>query len=230
MASRLVRIVAVSFAMLALTVTQGWAQTPPPPQPSQFHHRQGQSGPRFRHARPLMGIVASMSGGTVMVTTWSSGRPVAVSLTPSTHILSRRQGSLTDLRSGDLVRVVATKQAGAPIMARSIFDVPAMLLQGRGAAQGHRRRPAIREGLWSARGNLVFAVGQVVGAPANGTVTLALPAGLSLPVVVTSSAHVSRLVSLSPASLTAGSHILVRGKPGTNHSLTASTIFIVTPR
>ena len=193
------------LGLLPLCGAQASGQTPSESQPDAWHRHGG---------RPLIGTVVSVSDGSVVLTTWS-GQSVTAQTTPTTRVLSRQQASLSDLRSGDVVRVVATRAQDGSLSARMVSDIPAALVPS-----------TSRGGLWDARAGAVMISGRLTGLPADGVVTIALPAGPPLSMSVPSTAHLSRLVSMAVSSLAPGAHVLVRGTRNADDSFTATTIFV----
>ncbi len=220
---------------LILAGTQASAQAPAAPD--------GHYGHAF--ARPLFGTVASVSGSSLVLTTWT-GRSVTLETTAATRVLSRRQAGPADLQAGDLVRVIATKAADGALSVRTLSDVPASLAAAPSAAgtapgsagpRGTMRR-GMGGGLWNGPRGTVVIVGRLTDV-SNGAISIALPAGAPLSVAVPSDAHLSRVASLPLSSLTSGTHVIVRtsggrgpqpgeAAPGAgSRPLTAVAIFVV---
>jgi hypothetical protein len=216
-------------ALGGLIGAQAWAQTPPPSQPQAPSQRPVQQTPNQRpvkrgNVRPVVGTISFVSGNSFVVTTWSN-RTVTVETTASTRVLTQQQGALSDLRSGDFVRITATKSANNALVADRLSDTPAAIV-AQSAANG-RDRSDSRTGLWSGRGSTVNVSGTLTAAPSNGGVTVALPAGQPLTVSVPSTARISRTVSLPVSGLTVGIHVAVSGTPAASGSgLTATMIYV----
>jgi Domain of unknown function (DUF5666) len=200
------------LAALALAGGQVQAQTPP-------GHR-GHHGHRF-FGRQLFGTVASVSPGSLVLTTWT-GDTVTLQTTPTTRTLSRQRGNLSDLAPGDFARVVATKTPNGVLTARSIGDVAASLAAppAPAPAGGAPSKPGPRAG-WNrmagavaaGRDGTVMISGRII-AVSNGRISIANPIGNPFAVAVPSGIRISRLVSPPLASLAAGTHVIVRaGRP-----------------
>ena len=210
----------VLAALGGLIGAQAWGQTPPPSQPQGPGQRPAMRGA----ARPVMGTITSVTGSSFVLTTWSN-RTVTVQTTSATRVLSQQQGALTDLRSGDFVRIAATKGPNNSVVAVRVSDTPASVAAQRG--DGGRSRGGMRSGLWGSRGNMVMISGALAASPTNGGVTVAMPAGPALAVSVPSSARISRTVSLPVSGLAVGTHVAVSGTPASSGGgLTATTIFV----
>ncbi len=217
----------VLLGIVPLVGGQAWGQTPAPSQP-QLEPR---SQPRMwaRHGRPLMGTVASVSNGSVVLTTWT-GRSVTVQTTSATRVLNRVQANLSDLQSGDMVRVMATKAADGSLSARAVFATPATSTPATSTpatGPGGRANRRVRGGLWGGNSGMVMIAGRLTGAPANGVITVALPAGSPLSVTVPSTARLTRLVSMPVSGLASGTHVLVQGRRNADGSITAAVMFVV---
>jgi len=212
-------------AVGGLAGAQAWGQAPTPSQPQRPAQGPGQR-PAFRgHARPVIGTIASVSGSSFVVTTWAN-RPITVQTTATTRVISQQQGALTDLQSGDLVRIMATKAANNSVVAVRLSDTPAAIAAARSGGTG-RVPGGPRGGLWGGRGTMVMIAGPLAAAPSGGAVTVALPAGPPLAVAVPSTAHISRTVSLPVSGLAVGTHVAVLGTPAAaGGGLTAVTIFV----
>jgi len=225
MSSRSMQIVgATLLAMLVLVGGQGWAQTPPPQPHPQTGAPQRNGHVRSGHGRPVIGTVASVSGSSIVVTTWS-GHSVTVQTTSTTRVLSRQQAKPTDLQSGDRVRILATKASNNTVVALRLSDTPAALAPTGGRGRTDGAGPS-RGGLWSGRGNMVMIAGTLTGAATGGGVTVTMPAGPPLSVAVPSTARLSRLVSLPITGLTVGTHVAVMGTPAASGGITATTIYV----
>jgi len=207
--------------LVGLAGAQAWGQAQPA-QPQGPAQRQGPGQrPASRgHARPVIGTIASVSGSSFVVTTWAN-RSVTVQTTSATRVLTQQQAALTDLRSGDLVRILAAKAANNSVVAMRVSDTPAALAGARGGRGGQDRG-----GLWGGRGTMVMIAGPLTGSPSGGAVMVALPAGAPLPVAVPSTARLSRTVSLPVSGLAAGTHVEVFGTPVAGGGLTAVTIYV----
>ncbi len=224
--------------MLMLAGTQASAQTPAPPA---FHRGDG-------FARPLFGTIASVTNGTLVLTTWT-GRSVALQTTAATRVLSRQQVGPADLRTGDLVRLIATKAADGTLSARTLNDIPASLVRAPAGRPGAAPLPGTAPrgiglrgrgeawGLWAGPRGTVVIAGRLT-AVRSGAVSIALPAGAPLSVAVPPAARITRLISLPLSGLAPGTHVIVRaGRPhmpqqsgsatGAARTLTAIMIFVV---
>jgi len=224
-------------SLVGLVGAQAWGQAPPPSQPQGPGQRpQGRpqgagQRPAFRgHARPVIGTIASVSGSSFVVTTWAN-RPVTVQTTSTTRVLTQQQGTVADLQSGDLVRIMATKAANNGVVAVRLSDTPAALAMARGGrpggGPGGPQAGAPRSGLWGGRGTMVMIDGPLAGTPSGGAVMVALPAGPPLAVAVPSTTRISRTVSLPVSGLAVGTHVAVVGTPAAaGGGLTAVTIYV----
>lgn len=195
-------------AALMLSMAAAWAQ-PQPPQPQ---------APAGNRPRPLVGSIASVSAGGFVLTT-RDGRAVTVRTTASTRILGRQPAALTDIHTGDRVRILATKSADGSLTARAVQDIPSAL------QIPTRDRGGVRQG----RGDTVMIAGTVTGIPTAGTVTVGASGGQSTSVSVPSTARVSRLVSVPISTLAAGARVMVQGTPNADGSVTASLVFAPGP-
>jgi hypothetical protein len=194
--------------VLPIVATGAWAQSQPQPQP----RPQTQPGDR---PHGLFGSVASVSNGSFALTD-RGGRSVTVHTTGSTHIISRQQATLADVHTGDTVRVMAMKAPDGTLTARSVQDVtsgPQVAAQGRGEAR-------------QSRSGMMMIAGTVTGTPGAGTLTVTSPNGQQTPVMVPSTARVSRLVSIPISNLTVGTRVMVRGTSNADGSVTAAVVFV----
>ena len=194
-------------AMFFSAVT-AWGQTQPPSQP--------QSQPKQMQGKRLSGTIASVSSGSVVVTT-RDGKSVTVHVSPTTRVFARKQAALADIRPGDMVRVMAAKAADGSLTARSVEAAPATVSAS---------APGNRGGVWQNGSDRVMIGGSVTAAPTNGTLTIAVPGGQPVSIAVPSGARVSRLTSMPAGSLASGTRIFVQGTPNTDGSVTATAIFV----
>jgi len=232
--SRLKFVIAIVVATgLVLTGAYAWAQP-------QYWGDGGHRGHQWRALRGvLIGTVASVSNGTLTVTT-RNGASVTIHTGAGTSVISRQQSKVSDLQAGDFVTVVAGTAPNGTVNARVVRAVsstlaapggvvrrqgpmfgPGRKFRGRGAQGG------MPNGLWARGAGTVVAVGRLAGPPANGTIAVTLPAGPPLRVTVAANAPVSRLGPAPVSRLAAGTRVLVRGRPNPDRSINASSILIL---
>jgi Domain of unknown function (DUF5666) len=206
-----VRRILTGFVLLFAVpsvVTGAWAQSQPQPQPLP----QVQPGPRPHR---LFGSIASVSGGSFALTD-RGGHSVTVHTTASTRILSREQATLADIHPGDTVRIVATKASDGTLTARSVQDV----------TSGPQTGAQDRGGIWQSRSGMMMIGGSVTGLSGSGTLTVTSPNGQKTPVMVPSTARLSRLAPMPVSNLKVGTRVLVRGMSNPDGSVTASAVFV----
>jgi hypothetical protein len=197
----------VLAALLILSGNYAWAQAPAPAALGSRHGRHG-LGPR------LFGTVASVSPDSLVLTTWT-GRTVTLTTTPATRALSHQRASLTDLASGDLVRILATRTSNGTLVARRVSDIPASLAMSHpsGGATPERPRAAggqrMHSALVSGRDGLVMVAGPVVSV-ADGTVSVAMPVGSPMTVSVPPTTRITRLTAPAVTNLAPGTHVIIR--------------------
>jgi len=199
------------LAAVALTAGQVQAQTPtgPPPGP-----RDGSHGHRF-FGRPLFGTIASVSAGSLVLTTWT-GDTVTLQTSPTTRTLSRQRATLSDLAVGDFARVVAAKAPNGTLTARSVSGVAASAAApASGPAGGAPGKPGPRGGgnrmggaIAGGRDGMVVISGRLT-AVSGSTMSIASPVGTPITVGVPPDARISRLVSPPLSSLAPGTHVIV---------------------
>ena len=196
------------IGILLFSAVTAWGQTQTPSQPP--------SQPKQMRGGRLSGTIASISNGSLVLTT-RKGQSVTVHMSSTTRILARKQAALADIQPGDMVRVTADKAADGSLAARSVEAAPATTSAS---------APGNRGGVWQNGSDKVMIGGSVTAAPANGTLTIAVPAGQPVSVVVPSSARVSRLTSMPAGNLASGTRIFVQGTPNADGSVTATAIFV----
>lgn len=167
-----------------------------------------------RHQR-LGGTIASVSG-TTFVLTARGGRTVTVQTTSTTRIVGRQRAALTDLHAGDTVRIMATSAGQGTYTARAIQDLAG---DATTPAQG-------RGGLWESGAGMIMIGGTIVRSPAGGSLRVATPVGQTVTVSIPASVRISRLISMSVSSLSAGMRVAVLGTPNADGSVNATTVFV----
>jgi hypothetical protein len=193
---------------LFFSAVTAWGQTQTPSQPP--------SQPKQMQGKRLSGTIASVSGGSLVVTT-RDGRSVTVHVSPTTRVIASKQAALADIQPGDMVRVRAAKATDGTFTARSVVVAPPTVSKSGAGNRG---------GVWQNGSDRVIIGGSVSAAPTNGTLTIAVPGGQPVSVAVPSAARVSRLTSMPSGSLASGTRIFVQGTPNTDGSVTATTIFV----
>lgn len=187
------------------------AQTQPPSQTGQ--HR----------GNRVTGTIQSVSADSFVVTT-RDGKTYTVRSTADTKVLTQSAARLSDIKTGDTVRILAAKEQDGSLTAVAVQDVPAGLaIGGRGGAAGPRAG-ANGNG---ANSNRVFVAGSVVSL--NGTsMSVASRDGTSTTVAIPASAKISQTHSTRWTSLAAGARVLAFGTLNSDGSFSATTIMVMT--
>jgi Cu/Ag efflux protein CusF len=209
--SALVAILAAGVAFVTAGMYAS-AQTPPPSQTAQ--HR----------GNRVVGTIQSVSGDSLVVTT-RDGKTLTVHSAANTKVFTESAAHLSDIKAGDMVRVLAAKEQDGSLAAVTVQDVPAGLaLGGRGGAAGSPRAGANGNG---ANSNRVFVAGSVVSL--NGTsMSVASRDGTSTTVVIPASARISQMRAVPWTSLAAGARVSALGTLNSDGSLSAATIMVMT--
>jgi len=188
------------------------AQTQPPSQTGQ--HR----------GNRVIGTIQSVSADSFVVTT-RDGKTYTVRSTADTKVLTQSAARLSDIKTGDTVRILAEKEQDGSLTAVAVQDMPAGLaIGGRGGAAGGPRAGANGNG---ANSNRVFVAGSVVSL--NGTsMSVASRDGTSTTVAIPASAKISQTHSTRWTSLAAGARVLAFGTLNSDGSFSATTIMVMT--
>jgi Domain of unknown function (DUF5666) len=204
----LVAVLGAGAAFTTARMHHASAQTQQQPQPGQP-----------RHGNRVFGTIQSVSGGTFVVI-GRDGKTYTVRTTAGTKVVTQARARLSDIRTGDLVRVLATKGQDGSFTAVAVQDMPAGLALGpaaggRGGAYGNTRN----SGRMLVAGSVVSLNGSVLSVAArDGTATT---------VAVPASARISRTTTAPWASLAAGAHVSAIGTLNADGSLAASTIMVL---
>ena len=201
----LIAILAAGFTFASVRMHAS-AQTQPPAQGDQ--HR----------GNRVFGTIQSVSNGSFVVT-GRDGKAYTVKTTAATKVLTAAPAHLTDIKAGDVVRVVAQKAADGALSAQSVQAAPAGLGQA-GPARG---------GVRDAGSGRVFVAGSVVSVGGS-SLSVASSGGAATTVAVPASARVSKLRAVPMASLAAGARVAAMGTLNADGSFSATTIMVMTPR
>jgi len=203
----------VLIAVLAAGVTiatvrmHASAQTQPPAQGGQGHH-----------GNRVFGTIQSVSAGSFVVT-GRDGKSYTVTTSAGTRVLAPRRGRLEEIKTGDIVRIMATKGQDGSLTAVAVQDLPAGLHMGRGGRGGPRDTGS----------DHVMVAGSVVSAGA-GSLSVASASGTATTVAVPQSARIERVAVLPVTSLAAGAHVSAMGTLNPDGTLSATTVMVMTAR
>jgi Domain of unknown function (DUF5666) len=189
---------------------------------ARLHHasaqtqQQLQPGPVHRGNR-VFGTIQSVSGDSFVVT-GRDGKTYTVKTTAATKVLTQSRARLGDIRTGDLVRILATKGQDGSLTAVAVQDAPAGLAPGAYAGG--------RGGANAGNSGRVLVAGSVVSLNGS-TLSVASRNGTSTTVAVPASARISRTTALPWSSLAAGARVTAMGTLDTDGSLAASTVMVL---
>jgi hypothetical protein len=209
----LVMVLAAGVAFATVRIHAS-AQTQPPSQTGQQHR-----------GNRVFGTIQSVSGDSFVVT-GRDGKAYTVKATAATKVLTASAARLSDVKAGDMVRIVATKADDGSLTALAVQDVPAGL--GWGAGPG-ARGGAPRGGAYGnsgANAGRVFVAGSVVSLNGS-TLSVASRNGTSTTVAVPASARISRMRTLPWTSLAAGARVSALGTLDADGSLAATTVMVM---
>ena|GEM_PF-3430351 len=191
----------VTFATVRIHAS---AQTQPPSQGTQQHR-----------GNRVSGTIQSVSAGSFVVT-GRDGKAYTVKTTAATKVLTQSAARLSDVKAGDMVRVMATKAQDGSLTAVAVQDTPASLGY---SAPG-------RGGVRDTNSGRVFVSGSV--ARVSGTsLSVASTGGAATTVAVPASAKISRMTTAPLTSLIAGAHVAASGTLNADGSLSAATIMVL---
>ena len=190
----------VTFATVRIHAS---AQTQPPSQNTQ--HR----------GNRVFGTIQSVSAGSFVVT-GRDGKAYTVKTTAATKVLTQSAARLSDVKAGDMVRVMATKAQDGSLTAVTVQAVPASLGY---SAPG-------RGGVRDSNSGRVFVSGSV--ASVSGTsLSVASTGGAATTVAVPASAKISRMTTAPRTSLVAGAHVSASGTLNADGSFSATSIMVL---
>jgi uncharacterized protein DUF5666 len=191
----------VTFATVRIHAS---AQTQPPSQGTQQHR-----------GNRVSGTIQSVSAGSFVVT-GRDGKAYTVKTTAATKVLTQSAARLSDVKAGDMVRVMATKAQDGSLTAVAVQAVPASLGY---SAPG-------RGGVRDSNSGRVFVSGSV--ASVSGTsLSVASTGGAATTVAVPASAKISRMTTAPRASLVAGARVSASGTLNADGSLSATSIMVL---
>jgi len=207
----LVAVLAAGVAFMTAG-TYASAQTQPPSQTGQ--HR----------GNRVVGTIQSVAGDSFVVAA-RDGKTYTVRAAANTKVFTQAPARLSDIKTGDAVRILASKEQDGSLTAVAVQDVPAGLaLGGRGGAAGGQRAGSNGNG---ANSNRIFVAGSVVSL--NGTsMSVASRDGTSTTVAIPASARISRMHGVPWTSLAAGARISALGTLNSDGSFSATTIMVMT--
>jgi hypothetical protein len=210
------RFYALSIALIAVLAAgvtfatvqrHASAQTQPPSQPTQQHR-----------GNRVFGTIQSVSAGSFVVT-GRDGKTYTVKTNAVTKVLTQTAARLSDVKAGDMVRIMAQKAQDGTLTAVAVQDVPAGLSFG-GPGRG---------GVRDTNSGRVMVSGSV--ASVSGTsLSVASTGGAATTVAVPASAKVSRTATVPWTSLVAGAHVAAMGTLNPDGSLSAATIMVMTAK
>lgn len=180
------------------------AQTQPPASGTQAHR-----------GNRVFGTIQSVTAGSFVVT-GRDGKAYTVKTTAATKVLTQTAARLSDIKAGDMVRIVAEKAQDGSLTALSVQDMPAGLGFG----------PGGRGGVRDATSGRVFVAGSVVGLRGT-SLSVASAGGAATTVAVPASAKVSRTTTLPLTSLAVGTRVAAMGTLNADGSLSAQTVMVV---
>ncbi|HET7264419.1 MAG TPA: DUF5666 domain-containing protein [bacterium] len=201
----LIAVLAAGFTFVSVK-RHASAQTQPPAQ-----------GGQHRGSR-VFGTIQSVSTGSLVVT-GRDGTSYTVKTTTATKVLTQAAARITEIKAGDMVRVVAQKSADGSLTAEAVRAAPA----GLGSAGPGRG------GVRDSGSGRVFVAGLVAGATGS-SLSVASSAGAATTVAVPASARISKLTAVPVASLAAGAHVAAMGTLNADGSFSATTIMVLTAR
>jgi Domain of unknown function (DUF5666) len=167
-------------------------------------------------AKPVFidGTVTSMTATQITLTA-PDGSTKNVTLPPGTLALERQNATLSDIKRGDAMGVTAHRAEDGTMTATIINIFPAQLYKVVQKGQFPMQQPG------QIMTNAVVSAFVAKGS----THALTMKYGSeSFPIVVPEGAEVHRLVPVSLSLVKTGMHILVRGSPNADGSLTAATV------
>jgi uncharacterized protein DUF5666 len=211
--SRFYSLVIALIAVLAAGVTfatvriHASAQTQPP----------SQTTPQHRGNR-VFGTIQSVSAGSFVVT-GRDGKAYTVKTTAATKVYTQSAARLSDVKAGDMVRVMATKAQDGSLTATAVQAVPAALSY---AAAG-------RGGVRDANSGRVFVSGSVASVGGM-SLSVASTGGAATTVAVPASAKISRMTTVPLTSLVTGARVAANGTFNADGTLSASTIMVITAK
>jgi Domain of unknown function (DUF5666) len=165
-------------------------------------------------AHRVRGTIASVSADTIVVT-GSDGKPVTVKTSPGTRIIGQTLGRFEDIKTGDLVRVVASKAQDGSLTALEVRDVPSGLqINTRG-----------RGGQKELKSGKVLVSGSVVSTRGN-TLSVTSTDAVVTTVTVPQGAQIQRVTQLPTGSLAPGARVALQGTDNPDGTVTAVLIMV----
>jgi len=165
-------------------------------------------------ARRVRGTIVSVSADTVVVT-GQDGKPVTVKTNSGTRIIGRTPGRLEDIKSGDVVRVVASKAEDGSLTAVAVQQIPSSSQTG---TRGRAGQKDLKSGS-------VLVSGSVVSMRGN-TLSIAATDATVTAVTVTQSTRIQRVTQMAVGNLAPGARVALQATDNPDGTVTAVFIFI----